>query len=350
MGVQLNIEMNSKIRSDIKLVSTVSDDHVINVVFSRGTISFIGSTRTAFCYCSSPIESDLVYNIRLEDSVLLTMMGCDILQFDLTTTSVILTSYTKEQKALRRVRVTYTNDSLLNYQLQTYETIIKKLQRPFPSKMFLDLEQFERVCKVNDKGERGVIIKDGLFYTCGEDFKFFGITECDYNCFLMADDLTTLNAFITRGAKSIYEQDGFIVASDNTNCYLGIRETIPKDSVMDALGILDTEPNFRMKASLGNLKGLIKPIRSPKLKKSALTLLPKENTAVVAVGQTVYQLPFDMQVISGNPEEQVVIGLGTFNKLLQTYNKADDVEISVYTPIIVITYKETILMVRRQIL
>lgn len=337
MGVNISIEMNPSIRRNVAMVSRFCSEDIINLIFAPDSLTLLGYTNTLFCLCQERIENEITYTFRVDTGIIMSLSHCDRVEFNIMSKEVNMTGYNKDEKVIMEVQVRLNMDTTVNYQADYYKELISKLRAGYQCHTLESLKQFDKISRINNKAERGVIISNGKFYTWGDGFKFYAKTDMKFNCFLLSDNLRELIDFVGNNDNIIYEHGGFIVAKNTSNCYLGIRVENPKVSTNELELVLSRDPESKFKISISDLKSAVRSIKSSKTHDGILTLSPRNGIAVVGLPTAVFRLPVDYEAENIAKMDDVKLNFKKFNKILQALNVSLKSEIRVYNRFISIT-------------
>jgi len=318
VAVEIEITMNPKIRRDIAVVAKESTDNMINLIFSRGSVTLLGYSSSVFCLCKEFIDCEVDYNFRVQAGVIMAMSGYAFLKFELTTTTVTLSGLDKDRKMKRSAQVRVNNDTLVNYQADFYNDIIRSLRSGISCQSLMSLKQFYKISRVNQKSERGVVISNKQFYTCGEGFKFYAKTDIDFNCFILSDDLASLIDFVGEGDSILYMQNSFIVAKNTSDCYFGVRTAMPQDGIRDLHVIMEQKPEMQFNIPIQEVKASVRSLKDDKTGLGKIIFQPKEGNVVVGLRDIVFMMPITYKDVEGSMSDKLDLDFKLFNKLLQT--------------------------------
>lgn len=344
----VKVDMNVKIRKDIITVSKQSSEGVINIMFNNGSLTLLGYSNSSFCLCKEYIECDLSYCFRVDAGLLVTMSNCATMEFNIDRKSVTIDSLDDNGVSLRQAQIKLNTDTTVNYQLEYYMDLIGKLRSGYPCKSLSVLKKFDKISRINNKTERGVVISNKQFYTDGDGFKFFGTTEIDFNCFLLSDDLKNIIEFVGDNDNIMYEQNGFIVCKNVNDCYFGVRTANPPQLNESINKILEQKPEMIFDLSISELKSHVRPLKVNNVSGGRITLLPNLDTVVVATSSIVFKLPMKYNNLKVDVQSTIELDFKLFNKLIQSLEATEQVRFLVFSRFIAMVYdKETFLLVSR---
>lgn len=337
MAVEINIAMNPKIRKDLTVVAKQSADDMINLIFSRGSVTLLGYSSSAFCLCKEFIDCEVDYNFRVQSGVLLAMLSYAQIKFSITLQTVTIEGRDKDNKMRRTAQIKINTDTTANYQADLYNEIIRSLRSGYNCNSLASLKEFYRISKVNQKAERGVIIINNQFYTCGEGYKFYARTDMNFNCFILSDDLISLVEFVGEDDNILYMQGGYIIAKNVNDCYFGVRTAVPQDGIRDLQAIVDQKPTMSFNIPIQELKASIRSIKDDKTGNGKITFQPTKGNIVVGLRAMVFVMPVEFKDYIGDDNEEVSLDFKLFNKLLQTLSVGITSKVCVYSRFITMT-------------
>lgn len=319
MAIKIEIEMNNKIRKDIAIVAKQSGDDIMNFVFNRGSVTLLGYTNSSFCLCKEYINCDIDYSFRVQSGIVLSMINYAYMGFDIELKTVTIKGFDKEHELKRQAQLRINVDTTANYQADLYNGIIGSLRNGFDCNSLDSLREFYKISKVNPKAERGVVISNNQFYTCGPGYKYYAKTKMGFNCFVISEDLIALVEFVGDEDNIIYESGGYIVAKNRNDCYFGIRVSDPPEGIRDLETIMMQKPSMSFTLPIHELKTSIKSIKSEKTNDGKITFLPAKGQIVVGLKSVVYVVPIVYNDYKGEQGYgQFSLNFKLFNRLLQT--------------------------------
>ena len=348
MATIINMEMNPKIRKDITTVANQCADHYINLIFERDKVTFLGYTNSSFCMCREFITNIIPYTFRVEDGILLSMMSCYSIEFKIDKKTITVSALDNTGKMIRQVQIKLNTDTLVDYQADYYQNLIDGLRSGVSCNGLSQFNVFDKISRINNKNERGIVIADNQIYTEGEGYKFFAKFKSDFNCFVLSDNLKSLINFVEDNSSILYEQNGYIIAKDNKECYFGIRVANPMNTAQDLERVVAQPSLCEFTISISDLKSNIKPIRSTAVNTAKIIFQIKSSRVVIARSDTVFNIPYLFENVSGESDVNVELDFKLFNKLIQALHTDEKTRIKVYpTFICVYGSMDSILLIAR---
>lgn len=348
MAIEIEITMNPKIRKDLAVVSKQSADDTINLIFSDGSVTLLGYSSSSFCLCKEFIDCSEHYNLRVKSGIVLAMYSYAFIRFNITIDKVTIYGLDKDKKVKRSAQIKVSNDTAANYQADFYNGIIRSLRAGLNCNNLTTLKQFYKISKVNPKSERGVVISNNQFYTCGDGFKFYSKTDIDFNCFILSDDLMSLIEFTGESSCILYNNGGYVIAKNENDCYFGVRISNAQEGIRDLESILRQKPMLSFKVPIQEVKSSIKSIKDDKSGLGKISFNVKNKNMVVGLRDVVFAMPIEYQDSSGDIDTVVEINFKLFNKLIQTLEVGSISSVMVYSRFIILTSgNESILIIGR---
>lgn len=345
MAIKISIEMNNKFRKDLTIVSEQSADDLVNLIFSQGSVTLLGYSNSSFCLCKEYIDCDVDYSFRVQSGILLAMNRYSTIEFNIELDKVTIEGKDKDGSMKRRAQIKINTDTTANYQADLYNSIIKQLRSGYACNSLEHLRQFYKISKVNPKGERGVIISNNQFYTCGEGYKFYATTDMPFDCFILSEDLISLVEFVGVDDNILYLQGSYIIAKNTNDCYFGVRTGIPQEGIRDLESIVKQEPILSLTVPINEVKQSLRSIKDDKTGTSRVIFQVSKGNIVVGQKMSVFVMPVEFKNINGREIQNITLDFKLFNKLLQTVDAGIESNIKVYNRFITMTTSEKSLLI-----
>lgn len=348
MAIEIEIEVNTKIRKDMNLVAKQSADGMVNLIFERGSLTLLGYSNSSFCMCKEFIDCSIAYNFRAEAGVLQSIVSCAFLQILIDAKTVTFVGKNKERNIVRRAQIKVNTDTTVNYVADSYNTLVSKLSAGYTCKSLDNLRKFDKISRVNNKSERGVIISKKQYYTWGDGFKYYAKTDMGLECFMLSDDLRSLIDFVGNDDNIIYEEGGYVVAKNTSDCYFGIRVAPVPENMRDLETLVKQKPNTEFSMPITELKSAIRPIRVGTVNDGRLTFQPSRNAVVVSTESMVYDVAIEYGNVWGDLGSTISLNFKLVNKLLNALDASATATIRVYTRFVSIACSDgTLLLIGR---
>lgn len=350
MGIEITIETNASLRSGVALASKYSSDGIVNLMFGKGTLTMLGYTNTTFCICKEYIDCNTIYSLRIQSGALQSILGCPQVRFSIETKAVLISGLDKSGNLVRRARIKYNTDGNINYVAESYQDIIGRLRSGYSCKSLESMKRFDKISRINDKAERGVVISNNQFYTGGNGFKYYSTTEMKFNCFILGDDLKKLIDFVGGDECILYQQDGLVVAKNKNECYFGVRVSDPLEDAVSVRAITKMAPVCSFMAPIAELKSSLRPLRTTsKVSDGKIIFYPQRNIVSVVMPDVAFELAIGFTDFSGEVIGDITLNYKLFNRLLQTIDVSARTTISVYPNFIsMLSTDESLLLISRE--
>lgn len=330
------LNIDNKTRFDIGMASKICGEDYINLSFSMDTLTILGYSNSAFCFCKEYINNDVNYNFRLHKSILKSMMHYSKVKFNIDGKTVTLSGFTKDGKRGSEIQIKLNTDTTVSYQMEFFSNLVGNLRSGYKCNTLEPLKNFIRVSKINSAGERGVMISDGVYFTAGEGYRFFTKTDYNFECFILTNDLINLIDFVGNNENIIYQSGGYVVAKNADDCFFGIRVADVDDSVNDLKIVMKQKPLASFKYKSVDMKRELRSIEATKTNDGKLTIKPSMGIIVVGLPSFVYKIPISFKDVVG--DEDVVLNFKLFNRLIQTIEGGEEVSVNVYNRYISLIY------------